>query len=82
MDRMVELKHLIDADKRVAQGAHHMARQEQIVAELDSHGHDPTSALALLDTFRRCQAGHVAHRDSILRGLQQHAPQPARSTMQ
>lgn len=81
MDRTIELKHLTDADKRIAQGEHHIARQERIVAELDSHGHDVAMALALLDTFRRCQAEHVAHRDLILRELQ-HAPQPARWTMQ
>ncbi len=81
MDRTIELKHLTDADKRVAQGEYHIARQERIVAELDSHGHDVTMARALLDTFRRCQTEHVAHRNFILKELQP-ASQPARSTLQ
>mgnify|MGYP005817339777 CR=1 FL=1 len=80
MDRTTELKHLIDADKRVAQGEHHIARQEQLIAELDIHGHDATMARTLLDTFRRCQAEHVAHRNLVLRELQQHGIK-ARSTM-
>ena len=79
MDRTTELRHLIGAEQRVAQGEHHIARQEQIVSELDSHGHDATAelAVALLDTFRRCQVEHVAHRDFILRELQQHPAAPA-----
>ncbi len=75
MDRAVELAHLAEAEKRLALGEQHIARQERLVAELDRDGHDTKEAFALLTTFRKLQAQHVAHRDLILSALER-APRP------
>ncbi len=71
MDREMELGHLALAEKAVIEGERHIQHQEQVVAELDRDGHDTREALALLATFRRLQAEHVAHRDFLLRKLGQ-----------
>jgi hypothetical protein len=77
MDREMELGHLALAEKAVIEGERHIQHQEQVVAELDRDGHDTREALALLATFRRIQAEHVAHRDFLLRKLGQPSrPQP------
>ena len=70
MDRDTTLAHLALAEKNVALGERHIARQEQLVAELDRDGHDTREALAPLTVFRRTQIEHVAHRDFLLRELQ------------
>jgi hypothetical protein len=72
MDRETELAHLAIAEKAVADGERHIQLQEQRVAELD-RDHDTKRALATLATFRQMQAEHVAHRDLILKMLQQDA---------
>ena len=71
MDRETELAHLATAEKAVSDGERHIQHQEQIVAELDRDGHDTKEALALLATFRRIQTQHVAHRDFLLKKIQQ-----------
>lgn len=69
MDRETDLAHFASAEKAVIEGERHIQRQEQVVAELDRDGHDTTEALALLASFWRIQAQHVAHRDFLLRNL-------------
>lgn len=71
MNREMELAHLAIADKAVASGERHILLQERRVAELDRDGHDTKQALATLAIFRRLQVEHVAHRDLILKVLQQ-----------
>ena len=73
MERKMELAHLAIAEKTVADGERHIQRQEQRVAELDRDGHDTEQALATLATFRQMQAEHVAHRDLLLKIMQQDA---------
>jgi len=70
MDREMTVAHLAVAKRNVAQGERHIEHQEQIVSDLDRHGHDTAEALALLETFRHSKAEHVAHRDFLLRELQ------------
>jgi hypothetical protein len=72
MDRETELARLANAEKAVTDGERHIQLQEQRVAELD-RDHDTKRALATLATFRQMQAEHVAHRDLILKMLQQDA---------
>jgi hypothetical protein len=67
------LAHLAIAEKNVALGERHIEHQEPLVSDLDRHGHDTSEALALLDMFRRPQAEHVAHRDFLLKELQDSA---------
>ncbi|MDE1936666.1 hypothetical protein [Bradyrhizobium sp.] len=74
MDRKTELQHLALAERTVAQGERHIAREEQMISELDRAGHDTSEAVALLATYRRTQAQHVAHRNLILKMLQQGDP--------
>jgi hypothetical protein len=76
MDRKMELDHLAIAEKAVAAGERHIAREEQMIAELDRDGHDTSLALATLANYRRMQAEHVAHRDLLLKMLQQDAAKP------
>jgi hypothetical protein len=71
MNRTMELTHLAIAEKAVAQGERHIQREEEMIAELDRAGHDTKQALTMLATYRKLQAQHVAHRDQILKALQQ-----------
>lgn len=71
MDRKMELDHLAVAERAVALGERHIEREERMIADLDRDGHDTTQARALLATYRLTQAEHVAHRNRLLRMLQQ-----------
>src|SRR5215475_318919 len=76
MDRSTELAHLAIAERAVASGERHIELQEQRVAELDRDGHDTKRALATLAIFRQVRAEHVAHRDLLLKILQEDAAKP------
>lgn len=65
------LRHLEQAERHTAQGARHIAEQEQRIAELRRDGHDIADAEDLLRLFREMQDQHVAHRDRILKKLEQ-----------
>ena len=71
MDRRMELDHLAVAERAVVLGERHIAREERMIADLDRDGHDTTQARALLATYRLTQAEHIAHRNRILKMLQQ-----------
>jgi glutamine synthetase adenylyltransferase len=71
MDRKMELDHLAIAEKAVAKGERHIEREEQLIADLDRAGHDTKHARETLANFRRMQAEHVAHRDLLLKMLQE-----------
>jgi hypothetical protein len=58
--------HLAQAERHIASGIRHTAKQAQITADLDRGGHDAAVALQLLTTFRCMQDHLVAHRDRIL----------------
>ena len=53
------------AERHVAEGAQHLARQHDLIAALARDGHDTTSALELLRTFEDAQAHHIENRDRI-----------------
>jgi hypothetical protein len=65
MDRALLLDHLATAERHVAEGEHHLARQRRLIAEMERDGHDTRSALELLSTLEQTQAMHVSHRDHI-----------------
>ncbi|MGY8682883.1 hypothetical protein Q2941_34685 [Bradyrhizobium sp. UFLA05-153] len=69
MDRSRELQHLEEAEKHILRGEQAISDQERRIEELDRHGHDTTFDRALLETFLCTQTQFVAHRDQILREL-------------
>ncbi len=66
VDQAMARRHLVQAHRAVALGRSHIARQIEIVAELERDGHDATAARRLLATFRDLQVQHEAHRDRLL----------------
>jgi hypothetical protein len=66
MNRELNLKHLEQAERRIAEGKDHIARQEGIIARLVSRGHDTSEAEVLLATLLNSQRLHEQHRRSIL----------------
>ena len=67
----MQLRHLEEAERHIAQGLRHIADQERLVAHLEQGCHDTAQARRLLDNFHATQVQHVAHRDHILRELEQ-----------
>jgi hypothetical protein len=65
MDRAMILEHLELAQRHVAEGERHVARQKEIVAELANDAHGTTATRALLIQFEEMQAPHVADRDRL-----------------
>jgi hypothetical protein len=65
MDRDVLRLHLELAERHVAEGERHLARQREIVAELAGDGHDLASAKSLLAQFEAMQRSHIEDRDRI-----------------
>ena len=76
----MEFDHLAIAEKAVADGERHIARGERAIADLDRAGHDTKVARDTLATFRRTLAEHIAHRDLLLKMLQQDAAKPRLTT--
>ena len=69
MDRSRQLQHLEEAEKHVLRGGQTISDQERRIEELDRHGQDATLARSLLETFLWTQTQFVAHRDQILKEL-------------
>ena len=65
MDLQLIRRHLAEAERHVALSDKHIARQIEIINELEQHGHSTVVALDLLDTYRALRATHVTHRDMI-----------------
>lgn len=63
--------HLKQAERHVADGARHVERQREIVAELEADGHGAAArqAAALLVQFEEVQALLVADRDRLIKEL-------------
>jgi hemerythrin len=53
-------------DDHIAQGEHHVARQKEIIASLQSQGHPTEMAEELLTEFQATLEQHRAHRDLML----------------
>ena len=65
MERRSEVGHLELAERHVAEGEQHLARQRRLIAELERDGHDTALALELLREFERTQASHIQERDRL-----------------
>ena len=71
MDPAMQPASLDEAQRHVAVGSSHIEMQEQIVAGIDSQGRDSTAARELLRTLRQMQDQYIAHRDHIIKSLEQ-----------
>jgi len=65
MDRAVWQRHLEQAERDVALGQAHIARQKEIIKELKRLGSDTEQARDLLAQFESMQGLHIAHRDRL-----------------
>jgi hypothetical protein len=63
MERATLENDLSRAEAHVANGQKRIAKQHEIIAELDREGHDTAPAKDMLASFERTQAMHVANRD-------------------
>jgi hypothetical protein len=71
IDRQLWEEYLAQAERHVADGEQHVARQRRaIVAELERDGHDASIARELLKIFEETLARHIADRDLIRDELQ------------
>jgi hypothetical protein len=73
MDRATIEKHLVIVEGHVARGLEHLARQVEIIAALKGGDHVAAAedALKLLKLLQEMQVQHEAHRDRLLRQLQE-----------
>jgi hypothetical protein len=65
MDTRLLQEHLAEAERHIALGDKHIARQIEIIDALESAGHPIELAWSILDKFRLARAAHIAHRDTI-----------------
>jgi hypothetical protein len=65
MSRETLIRHLAQAEAHIALGQKHIARQYEIIAELEKVGHESVTAKALLIVFEATHAIHIADRDQI-----------------
>ncbi len=59
MDHQTLLLNLVRAERNVAQGQAHLARQEALLAALDRGGHNTSHAKAVLERMRAIQQVHL-----------------------
>lgn len=69
MERNMLQEHLRQAERHIALGARHIARQRELVAELERDGHDASTAAQLLSLFEEVQLLHLADRSRMQRAL-------------
>lgn len=62
--------HLAQAEAHIKTGQKNIARQRELIAQLEREGHDTVSARNTLTQFEELQALHIADRERILRELQ------------
>jgi hypothetical protein len=71
MDQGTLQQHLAQAERHIARGVVHLARQRELIAELDRAGHDTEEARAILDTLMETQILHLQDRELLLGLLSQ-----------
>jgi uncharacterized coiled-coil protein SlyX len=69
MDRAVWQEHLAQTEWRIVEAEKRVARQREIVAELERDGRRATAARGLLAAFERLLAMHLADRQRLRREL-------------
>jgi hypothetical protein len=69
MNRTLELEHLRRAEEDISKGHERLARQTQLIADLERHGHDATTAKAMLATMHNTLSVMEEHRRLIMKEL-------------
>jgi hypothetical protein len=69
MDRVMIAQYLAQAEHHISDGERNLARQRELVAELERDGCDATMAADTLAQFAQIQALHIADRDRLRRKL-------------
>lgn len=66
-EREMTVRHLAQAEEHVLLGEKNIARQKEIMAELERDGHADAAhnARVLLATFEQAQVSHVTDRDQL-----------------
>jgi hypothetical protein len=70
IDRRVLLGHLAEADRHIADGEKQLAKQEELVVELESQRLDTKQARAVLATMTETQTLFHQHRELVLSELE------------
>jgi hypothetical protein len=65
MDRAVWQEHLVEAERHVVEAEKRVARQREIVEELERDGRRATAARGLLAAYERLLAMHLADRKRL-----------------
>jgi hypothetical protein len=60
-------QHLAQAERHMAQGVVHLARQRALITELDRAGHNTEEARAILESLMETQLLHQQDRERLLR---------------
>jgi hypothetical protein len=68
MDQEMLKRHLAEAEEH-ATGDKNIARQRDVIAQLERDGRDTASARTFLHEFEQLQARHIAERERLLREL-------------
>ena len=74
MDRDTLKRHLTKVEEQVAIVAQNVARQRELVAELERDGYDAAQAKKMLEQFLEQQALHIADRDRLIKELSESPP--------
>jgi hypothetical protein len=69
MDREMLKRHLAEAEEHIATDDKNIARQREVIAQLERDGRDTVSARSFLQEFEQLQARHIAERERLLREL-------------
>jgi hypothetical protein len=69
MERTVLRQLLAQAEWQAVQHQHQVARQEQLIAELDQQGHDTAEARDVLATLTATQRRHELYVERLLKQL-------------
>jgi hypothetical protein len=67
----MELRHLVLANRHIAEGQQRIAKQKARIAGLERMGRDTTTSNELLKTFEETLELMMRHRDLILQELSQ-----------
>ena len=66
MDQGTLQQHLAQAERHIARGVVHLARQRELIAKLDRAGHDTEEARTILDSLMETQVLHEQDRERLL----------------
>jgi hypothetical protein len=69
MDREMLKRHLAQGEENIATGDKNIARQRDVIAELERDGHDTASARTFLRELEQLQVVLIAERERLLSEL-------------